>query len=113
MDLNSYYTKMREHETAIEDEYPIVVSHATGDGGIAGRMTEVTKRIAARLIVEGMARLANVIEAKSFKDAKQQAKQMAEDMAANARLQLAAMAAAEVQKLTQAAAAKVMATSKE
>ena len=110
MDLQSYYKNMREHETAITDEYPIVVSHATGDGGIAGRMTEVTKRIAARLIVEGMARLASILEASSFKEAQQEARKAAEDLAANARLQLAAMAAAEVQKLTQAAAAAVLAT---
>lgn len=105
MDLNGYFKQMREHETTIADEYPIVVSHATGDGGAAGRLTEVTKRIAARLLVEGAARLASVVEAASFRQARQEAKSMAEQLAVSAKLQLAMLAAAEVERLAAKAAA--------
>jgi hypothetical protein len=104
-DLNGYFTQMRENEKSIPDEFPIVVSHKTGDGGVAGRLTEVTRRIAARLLVEGAAHLADIMEAENFRKAKQQAKASAESMAASAKLELAVAAAAEVERLAKAAAA--------
>lgn len=100
MDLNSYYQKRREQETGIGEEYPVVVSHATGDGGIAGRMTEVTRRIAAQLIVEGLARLATVVESQGFRAAQQQARAFLDDAAASATAQFAALAISELGKLT-------------
>jgi hypothetical protein len=101
MDLNSYYIKMREQQATIPDEYPVVVSHATGDGGVKGRMTEVTKRIAARLIVEGMARLADAIEANQFHNLKKEAKAAVENAAKGMALEATQIA---MSKLLQAAA---------
>ena len=101
MDLNSYYIKMREQQATIAEEYPVVVSHATSDGGVKGRMTEVTKRIAARLIVEGMARLATAIETSDFHNLKQQAKAAVENVAKDAALEATQIA---MSKLLMAAA---------
>lgn len=101
MDLTSYYIKMREQQAIIADEYPVIVSHATSDGGIKGRMTEVTKRIAARLIVEGMARLANALETSNFHNLKQQAKAALEHAAKDTALEATQIA---MSKLLMAAA---------
>jgi hypothetical protein len=87
MDLTSYYIKMREQQAIISDEFPVVVSHATSDGGAKGRMTEVTKRIAARLIVEGMARLADALETHQFHTLKQEAKAAIENAARGSALE--------------------------
>jgi len=63
MDLKAYYHKIREAEQKFSTPFPIVVSNETPEGGIAGVMTEVSARIAAKLIVEGQARAANEQEA--------------------------------------------------
>ena len=43
MDLKVYYQKIREWETKIVEEFPVVISKETGDGGKAGTLTEVPK----------------------------------------------------------------------
>jgi hypothetical protein len=101
MDLTSYYIKMREQQAIIPDEYPVVVSHATSDGGVKGRMTEVTKRIAARLIVEGFARLADAVETNQFHTLKQEAKAAVENAAKGMALEATQIA---ISKLMHAAA---------
>ena len=53
MDLRAYYQKIREIETRIEEAFAIVVSLETGDGGKAGIATEVSRGIAAKMVVEG------------------------------------------------------------
>ena len=59
MDLRSYYRKLREVEATIPDEHVVLVSLATPEGGKAGVRTEAPKAIAAKLIAEGRARLAD------------------------------------------------------
>jgi len=58
MDLRDFFTRIREIEATIEGAYTLVVSHPTADGGKAGVTTEAPRNVAARLIVEGRARLA-------------------------------------------------------
>lgn len=62
MDLRHYFRKLREVEGSIVEEYPLVVSRETSDGGRAGRVSEVTRVLAAQLIVEGKALLADADE---------------------------------------------------
>jgi len=57
MDLRIYYQKVRDVEAKIAEEFPFVVSRETPDGGKAGVKTQVPRRIAAKLIVEGLAEL--------------------------------------------------------
>lgn len=66
MDLKAYFRKVREIESTIEGDYAIVVSLETSDGGRPGQMTEVTKQVAARLIMDGKARLAGSDESRDF-----------------------------------------------
>jgi hypothetical protein len=79
MDLQLYYGKIRQEEQKIEDEFPIISSHETADGGKAGVLSEVTRRIAARFIALGLARIASGEEKKIFADTKAEAKRVGEE----------------------------------
>jgi hypothetical protein len=99
MDLQVYYQKIREMETKIADEFPLVVSMDTSDGGKSGTKTEVPRRLAAKLLVEGQARLASKDEMKAHRDLLAEAKRMAERAAAAARLQLTVLSTTELDRL--------------
>jgi hypothetical protein len=58
MDVKQYFRRLREIEASLEEEFPVVVSTATPDGGRAGLVSEVTRLNAAKLIAEGRAVLA-------------------------------------------------------
>ena len=58
MDLRVYYQKVRDVEARIPGPYVLVESLATPDGGKAGLLTEVPRRVAAKMIVDGAAKLA-------------------------------------------------------
>lgn len=58
MNLQQYYQKIREWELAISGEDAWVVSEETADGGRAGIVNEVPRKVAAKMIVDGIARLA-------------------------------------------------------
>jgi len=77
MDLRAFYQKLRKIEREITDVHVVVVSHETPDGGRAGQLAEVSRSIAARLILEGHARLATIEEATEFRAAAQKALQEA------------------------------------
>jgi hypothetical protein len=68
MDLRQFYRKIREVESSIAEKYPLVTSYATGDGGKEGGVVEVPRYQAARMIVEGKARLSTDEERKEFLD---------------------------------------------
>ena len=73
MDLRVFYHKMRKLEKEIEEPHVVVVSLDTSDGGKAEVKTEVTRECAARMIVEGCARLASVEETRAFRRSQQPA----------------------------------------
>ncbi len=99
MDLQLYYGKMRQEEQKIEDEFPIICSHETADGGKAGRWTEVPRRIAARFIVQGLARLANHQESKIFRDVQNEAKRVADELLETAKQSAALLLTHGIEKL--------------
>lgn len=78
MDLRLFYQKLRKVEQEITDPHVLVVSNETPDGGRAGQKSEVSRSIAARLIVEGRARLAGAEEAAEYRAAVEQARHEAE-----------------------------------
>lgn len=67
MDLKKYYRKIRELEATIEDEFPVVRSLPTEAGGVGGKLTETTRPVAARMVVDGVAELASDEEAAEFR----------------------------------------------
>lgn len=59
MNLKEFFRTLREVEAGIEAAHAIVVSLRTHDGGRPEVYTEVTREMAARLIVENKAKLAD------------------------------------------------------
>ena len=99
MDLRIYYQKIRELESKIGDEFPIVVSRETGNGGKEGIHSEVPRRLAAKMLIEGAARLATADEAKKYRDNSDEVRKAAEQAAAAARVQLTVVSASELERL--------------
>ena len=95
MDLQVYYRKIRETMDKIEGLFAIVVSLESPDGGKAGVKTEVPKHIAAKMIVDGLARLATPDEIREFLAEKAEAKRKADQAAAASRMQFVVMPPAE------------------
>lgn len=87
MDLRIYYQKIHEVEKELPDAV-VVISLETGDGGKAGVFTEVSRRLAAKLVVEGRARVASQEETQKFRDQQVEAKREAEQAAAAGRVQV-------------------------
>lgn len=99
MDLRNYYQQLRQTEAGIAEEFVIVVSNATADGGKAGVRTEVVRAVAARLIVEGRARLATAEESESYRTHLREIRQRAEQEAAAARVQVTVISDSELRGL--------------
>jgi hypothetical protein len=99
MDLKLYYQKIRDKESEITETFPIVVSVETPDGGKAGVRTEVTPGIAAKMLVEGAARLATAEEAMAFRTVQVEAKRLADQAAAAAKVQFTVVSTTELNKL--------------
>ena len=74
MDLKVYYKKIRETASTIPEEFAVVVSKESPDGGKAGVMSEVTRQQAAKLLVEGRVRLATKEELKKSNDEAREAR---------------------------------------
>jgi phosphopantothenoylcysteine synthetase/decarboxylase len=66
MDVKQYYRKLKEIEATLEGQYPVVISVETADGGKSGVMSEVSRAIAAKLIVEGRAVLATDMQREEY-----------------------------------------------
>lgn len=81
MDLRVFFQKVKEMEHAIPGDPAIVVSHETPDGGREGSVTEVSRALAAQLIVDGRARLATEQESAGYKTAQESIRQKAEERA--------------------------------
>jgi hypothetical protein len=99
MDLKNFYQKIRKVEATISEPYVVIVSTQTPDGGKEGTRTEVTKSAAARLVVEGRARLASAEEIAQFRADAAAVKAAAEKAALSARVQVAVVSQQEFESL--------------
>src|SRR5215467_1090600 len=99
MNVRLYYQKIREAESGIPDEYPIVVSRETADGGKAGTLTEVSRRVAAKLLAEGTATLASAADADVFRAKQANAKRAFDDAVTAAMVQLTVVPTAELERI--------------
>jgi len=66
MDVRGTFRKIRQVESTIADEFVVIFSLPTVDGGREGVLTQVPRFTAAKSIVEGRARLATAEEAARF-----------------------------------------------
>src|SRR5262245_1736380 len=99
MDLKVYYSKIREVEAQIVEEFPVVLSRETSDGGKAGVYTEVPKRLAAKLVVDGLAALAKQDDGEAFRASLREALRTAEELAMASKVELRVVSAAELERL--------------
>lgn len=106
MNLKMYYGKIHEWETQIGEEFVVLFSLETPDGGKPGMRTEANNRVAARMIVDGRARLATPAETEEFRQEQAAARAEAERAAAAAKVQVAVVAAADLERLKGAGRAK-------
>jgi len=88
MDLKAFYQKLQKIELEIVDPSVVVVSHETPDGGRAGTKVEVSKAIAARLLLEGRARLATPEEIAEYREAIEAARREEEQKNAAQKVQV-------------------------
>ena len=99
MDLRAFYQKLRKIEQGIAETHVIVVSNETSDGGRAGQKAEVSRSIAARLILEGRARLATGEEAAEYRAGIEAALQEAEQRAMSERVQVNVITEADLRAI--------------
>jgi len=95
MDLKIFYQKVRQLEATITEPFVVIVSTETADGGRPGVLTEVSRPIAARLVMDGKAQLAGEEAAKEFRARNAEAKQKAEEAVTASRLQVTVVSDAE------------------
>ena len=99
MDLRQYFQKIRTVEATIPGDHAVVVSLETSDGGREGQLSEVTRAIAAKLIAQGKARLADEDEAEDFKSSIVEAKRAADEASMKEHVQLSVLHEADVELL--------------
>jgi hypothetical protein len=97
MDLRHYFRKLREAEAALTEEFPLVISLETTDGGKGGQLTEVSRHQAARLIVEGRATLASDLDRERYCTEQEAKKKAAEKAELSKRVQVAIIADPDMQ----------------
>src|SRR5712692_2139826 len=99
MDLKVYYRKLREIVKDLEEEFVVVSSLATPDGGVAGRLTEVTRELAARMVADGVAQIARKDEAEAFRQKLVEEKKQADQKRASERIQFAVLTETDLRAL--------------
>ncbi len=96
MDLKAYYRKVRKIEEQIQEPDVVVVSCETPDGGKAGVVSEVSRRLAAKLVVEGRARVASEEAAAAYRAEMKAAYQRAQEKEAASQVRIAVISEAEM-----------------
>ncbi len=86
MDVRIYYQKLRQKEREIEAAHVLIISLETPEGGRGGQATEVGRELAARMIVEGRARLATEAEVAAYEAEQERGRLEAEEKALSGRL---------------------------
>jgi hypothetical protein len=99
MNLRDYYAKIRETEAVLYGTPVVLVSLATPDGGRPGVASEVPPQVAAKMIVDGTARLATEAEIQEVRENEEQARRAAEQAASANRVQLTVISASDLKAL--------------
>jgi hypothetical protein len=100
MDLKQYFRKIQAVESSLSDEYPIVVSLETADGGKEGRISEVSRSNAAVMVVEGRAVLATEEQKQQFAESQAAARTAHAKAEAAKRLQVAIISESDLGHMT-------------
>jgi hypothetical protein len=100
MDVRTYYQRIRDVEAKISTPYTVVISQPTDDGGKPGVKVEVPRRLAAKMAVEGSARLGTADEVTAFQEAQAEVYKAAQEAATAARVEVTMVSSDELKKLT-------------
>jgi len=100
MDVKTYYQKIRDVEATIPTPFAVVMSLPTDDGGKHGVMIEVPRHLAAKIVVEGSAKLANAEQVAEFHEAQQTAFRAAKEAAVVSKLEVTMLPSDELKRLT-------------
>jgi uncharacterized Fe-S cluster-containing radical SAM superfamily enzyme len=103
MDLRMFYQKLRKLEQEIVQPHVVVISQETSDGGKAGQKAEVSRVNAARLLLEGRARLASAEETTEYRKIIDQALQDAEQRAISEKVHVNVISDADLRAIKNAA----------
>jgi hypothetical protein len=100
MDLRTYYQKIRDMQSTIPAQDVVVISKATDDGGKSGVPAEVSREVAAKMVVEGSAVLATADEATAFQTKQAAAQKAAQAVAAATKVSVTMVSSDDLKKLT-------------
>jgi hypothetical protein len=89
MDLKQYFKKIKDTEETIEEQYPLIVSLETSDGGKPGTVVEVSRAEAAKAIAENRAVLASKEQKTAYSMQETARRKSAEKAELSRRLQIA------------------------
>jgi len=96
MDLKQYFKKLKDTESSIEEPYLLIVSLETADGGKPGAVVEVSRREAAKALVEGRAVRANDEQKEAYFKQEADRKKSSEKAGLSRRLQIAIVSDSEL-----------------
>lgn len=99
MDIKAFFKKVRQVEANLPGVHVVVISQDTPDGGRGGVPSEVSRAVAAKMIVEGSVRLATPEEANGYRQMIADAKKAIDQQAAANRLQLKVVSDADLRAL--------------
>ena len=99
MDLRAYYRKIREAEATIDEEFPVVRSLATEEGGKDGHLTEVSRATAARMLTDGMVELATSEETRAFRARIKEARKLEQERQRASQIQFTVLSETDVRTL--------------
>lgn len=102
MNLKDYYRDIAAQDAAIEDEFVLVISLPTPNGGRAGIVSEVKRTTAAKLLVEQKARLATPEEGKQIREERLEAQRQQDIAALQERVRMTRLAEEELRALRRA-----------
>jgi hypothetical protein len=97
MDVKQYFRRLREIEESFVDRYPVLISLETPDGGKAGLIAEMSRGVAAKMVLEGRAVLANAEQKTAYYEHQEATKKAAEKAELAKRVQVAIIADPEFQ----------------
>jgi hypothetical protein len=99
MDMRVFYQKVKKAEEQISEPFVIIASLETAEGGQPGTLTEVSKKVAARWMVEGRARIASAEETREFRAAQLTALKEADLVESASRVQVTVVSDSELKAI--------------
>lgn len=102
MNLKDYYRAISAQEGAIEDEFVLIISLPTDNGGREGVVSEVNRRTAATMIVDKKARLATPDETKQLREERKEQQRQRDIAALQERVRMTRLAEDELRALKKA-----------